>query len=185
MRLRASTPAQQRRVNVVQEVVWTNSGSEPTNELVFQVVANNKLSKEMIAAGERTVESMRLDPRHSIDKQGRRFHLTSATSGEQGVAWRFDRQHDTHLHLTLNKLVAPGESVQVALRYWIDIPNWYSIRRYILEALNGTGWLGRTPSAETLLGAGEVREIEERFRASNRELAAHTRLPLGDLGYPV
>ncbi len=113
---------QQRRVNVVQEVVWTNSGSEPTDALVFQVVANNKLSKEMIAAGERTVESMRLEPRHSIDRQGRRFHLTSATSGEHDLPWRFDRQHDTQLHLTLNKPVGPGESVQVALRYWIDIP---------------------------------------------------------------
>ena len=113
---------EQRRVNVVQEVVWTNSGTEPTDELVFQVVANNKLSKEMIAVGERTVESMRLEPRHSIDKQGRRFHLTSATSGNQDVSWRFGQQHDTHLHLMLNQPVAPGDSVQVALRYWIDIP---------------------------------------------------------------
>ena len=113
---------QQRRVDVVQQVVWTNPGSEPTDELVFQVVANNKLSKEMIAAGERTVESMRLEPRHSVDRQGRRFHLTSATSGAQDVAWRFDQEHDTHLHVTLHRPVDPGDSVQVALRYWIDIP---------------------------------------------------------------
>ncbi|MCP4509304.1 MAG: M1 family metallopeptidase, partial [Fuerstiella sp.] len=113
---------EQRRVNVVQEVVWTNTGSEPTVELVFQVVANNKLSKGMIAAGERTVESLRLEPRHSVDKQGRRFHLTSARSGDQNISWRFSQQHDTHLHLTLSKPVAPGDSAQVALRYWIDIP---------------------------------------------------------------
>ncbi|MCP4511188.1 MAG: M1 family metallopeptidase, partial [Fuerstiella sp.] len=79
---------QQRRVIVRQDVVWTNSGSEATEELVFQVVANNKLSQEMIVAGERTVESLRLDPRYSVDKQGRRFHLTSATSEDQDVAWR-------------------------------------------------------------------------------------------------
>jgi hypothetical protein len=70
-------------------------------------------------------------------------------------------------------------------RYWIDLPRWYSIRRHLLESLNGTGWLGRTPSAEVLLGEGEVREIEDRFRSSNRALADHTRLPLGELGYPV
>ncbi len=113
---------QQRRVIVVQDVVWTNSGSEATEELVFQVVANNKLSKEMIAAGERTVESLRLDPRHSVDRQGRRFHLTSATSDGQDLPWRFDQEHDTHLHLTLNRPVVPGNSVQVSLRYRIDIP---------------------------------------------------------------
>ena len=108
---------QQRRVIVVQDVVWTNSGSEATEELVFQVVANNKLSKEMIAAGERTVESLRLDPRHSVDRQGRRFHLTSATSDGQDLPWRFDQEHDTHLHLTLNRPVVPGNSVPVSLRY--------------------------------------------------------------------
>jgi hypothetical protein len=70
-------------------------------------------------------------------------------------------------------------------RYWLDIPNWYSIRRWILETLNRSGWLGRAPRAETLLGVDEVRGIEDRFREPNRRLAEHTGLPLAELGYPT
>jgi hypothetical protein len=70
-------------------------------------------------------------------------------------------------------------------RFWVHIPGWYSTRRFILETINGTGWLGRTPSPEALLGADEIRQIEERFREPNRQLAEHTGLSLGELGYPV
>ena len=112
----------QRRVEVSQQVHWTNPGTQPTRELVFQVVPNNKLSPEMIAAGERTVESLRLDPRNSIDVDGRRFHLTEAFSGGQSVKCTFDSEHDTHLHVTLPSAVLPGQSVEVSLRYWLEIP---------------------------------------------------------------
>ena len=113
---------QQHRVNVHQQIGWTNPGTAATNELVFQVTANNKLSAELISLGERTVESLRLEPRSSIDYHGRRFHLTHATVDDVDVKCAFDQQHDTHLHVTLPTLVQPGESVELTLQYWIDIP---------------------------------------------------------------
>ena len=70
-------------------------------------------------------------------------------------------------------------------RYWLDIPNWYSRRRKILEGLNKKSWLGRPPSAEQLFGTREVLEIEDSFRESNRKLADHAGLGLADLGYPL
>ena len=63
------------RADVTQLVTWTNPGTAPTSELVFQVVPNNRLSPEMIAAGERTIESLRLKPEDCIDYEGRRFRL--------------------------------------------------------------------------------------------------------------
>ena len=108
---------QKRRVSVHQNVTWTNTGTAPTNELVFQVVPNHKLSKEMISLGARTAESLRLNPRYSIDEQGRRFHMTEATIDGQSVKCRFSRQHDTHLHFPLHRDVDPGESVTVSMRY--------------------------------------------------------------------
>ncbi|MEQ9410840.1 MAG: M1 family aminopeptidase [Fuerstiella sp.] len=141
-----------RRVTVNQTVRWTNTGTAPTQQLVFQTVANNKLSEEMIASGERTVESLRLEPRHSIDYQGRRFHLTGATVDDSRVSWSFSRRHDTHLHVQLPQAVEPGESVEVNLQYWIDIPpimgrlgqhkgvtnllNWYPV----LAVYRGDAW---------------------------------------------
>ena len=143
---------QQRRVAVKQSVRWTNTGIAATDELVFQVVPNNKLTNKQIAAGERTVESLRLEPDHSIDYQGRRFHLTNATCAGNDLQARFDQQHDTHLHLQLPMPVAPGESVEVDLTYWIDIPpimgrlgqhkgvtnllNWYPV----LAVYRGDEW---------------------------------------------
>lgn len=121
-RLQIDLNPTQRRVHVVQHVTWTNRGRVPVNELVFQVVANNKLSPEMVSTGERTVESLRLEPRNSIDYEGRRFHLQSATRGDTQLQSSFDPQHDTHFHVQLNAPVDPGDSVTVELRYWIDIP---------------------------------------------------------------
>ena len=112
----------QRFIDVQQRVQWTNPGTVATSELVFQVTANNKLTPEMIALGERTVESLRLNPAHSIDYEGRRFHLQSATVDGNAVESRFDSEHDTHLHVTLPNQVGPGQSVTLDMRFRIQIP---------------------------------------------------------------
>ncbi|MEZ6122747.1 MAG: M1 family aminopeptidase [Planctomycetaceae bacterium] len=112
----------QRRVSVQQIVRWTNAGGAATQELVFQVTANSRLSKEMISVGERTVESLRLDPRTCIDYQGGRFHLESVSHQDQSLSWEFDASQDTHLHIHLPQPVAPGESVEIRMEFWIDIP---------------------------------------------------------------
>ncbi|MEZ6128042.1 MAG: M1 family aminopeptidase [Planctomycetaceae bacterium] len=143
---------EQRRVDVQQQVCWTNPGTAATSELVFQVTANNRLSPEMISLGERTVESLRLEPENSIDYQGRRFHLLQATSSGQPVACSFDTHDDTHLHITLPRPVQPGEAVSINLLYRIDIPqimgrlgqyrgvtnllNWYPV----LAVYRGDSW---------------------------------------------
>ena len=121
-RLGISLNPAQRKVSVNQSVTWTNTGTASTQQLVFQVVPNNKLTKDQISAGERTVESLRLDPLNSIDYQGRRFHLTSISAGGETVKAYFARNHDTHLHVDLAEPVEPGESVTVDMQYWIDIP---------------------------------------------------------------
>ena len=141
-----------RRVIVHQQVTWTNPGTAATDELVFQVVPNHRLSQKMISLGERTAESLRLNPRYSIDKRGRRFHMTEATVDGKSVTCSFSRQHDTHLHFPLSRNVEPGETVTVSLRYWLDIPdimgrfghhkdvtnllNWYPV----LAVYQGSQW---------------------------------------------
>lgn len=112
----------QQFVAVRQTVQWTNPGTVAASELVFQVTANNKLSSEMIELGERTVESLRLNPTDSIDYEGRRFQLQSATIDGDSVECHFDSQHDTHMHVALPNQIAPGESVTLDLQFQIQIP---------------------------------------------------------------
>ncbi|SFR84403.1 sulfotransferase [Sphingomonas jatrophae] len=71
-------------------------------------------------------------------------------------------------------------------RTLIHIPGWYWLRRALLESLNRTGWFGRSPSAETLLGPQIAAHIRDRFQASNRRLRAiRPELPLERFGYPL
>lgn len=142
----------QRQVFVSQTVHWTNDGTAATQELVFQVVPNTRLSDKTIAAGERMVESLRLEPRHSIDYEGRRFHLSAATCNGSHLNWNFSPEYDTQLHLQLPTPVQPGESVSVDLDFRVDIPqvmgrlgqhkgvtnllNWYPV----LAVYRGDAW---------------------------------------------
>lgn len=110
------------RVAVTQTVRWQNPGNLPTQELVFQVTANNRPSDETLKVARRTVESLRLNPRFCIDEKGRRFHLVKVTQGKTALTARFDERHDTHLSVLLANPVLPGDTVKVELEYWIDLP---------------------------------------------------------------
>lgn len=70
-------------------------------------------------------------------------------------------------------------------RCLVHIPYWYTVRRALLEALNGSGLFGRPPSPSRLLGSGIVDWIRARFWEGNAELARRYALPLAELGYPV
>ncbi len=139
-------------VHVEETVRWTNPGPVSTRSLVFHVVPNNKPDEQTLAIAERTVESLRLDPRKTIDKDGQRFHLESVESGGQHLQSHFDPEADTHLHIQLSQEVLPGQSVEVTLKFNLDLPpnqgrlgqhkgvtnllNWYPI----LAAYSDQGW---------------------------------------------
>ena len=139
-------------VHVEETVRWTNPGPVATKSLVFHVVPNNRPDEKTLAIAERTVESLRLDPRKTIDRDGGRFHLKSVQLGEQSLGAHFDPEADTHLHVQLPEEVQPGQSVEVTLRFDLDLPpkqgrlgqhkgvtnllNWYPI----LAAYSDQGW---------------------------------------------
>ena len=139
-------------VHVEETVRWTNPGPVSTKSLVFHVVPNNRPDEKTLAIAERTVESLRLDPRKTIDRDGGRFHLKSVQSGGQSLGAHFDPEADTHLHIQLSEEVQPGQSVEVTLRFDLDLPpkqgrlgqhkgvtnllNWYPI----LAAYSDQGW---------------------------------------------
>jgi hypothetical protein len=112
----------ERRAVVRQTVRWTNPGPIATDRLVFHVVANNRPTKAEQNVYNRTVESLRLDPRTAVDAKGGRFHLKSVTRNSQPLKFEFDKKFDTHLHVLAGQLIAPGESIKVELDFEVDIP---------------------------------------------------------------
>lgn len=70
-------------------------------------------------------------------------------------------------------------------RTLLNIPYWYTVRRFILEQLNATGLFGKAPKPERLLGKQICRQIEDYYAESNQRLSALRDLPLKDLGYPL
>lgn len=111
-----------RVVRVTQQVLWKNQGTQPVGELVFQVIPNNRPSEDTIKLAGRTLESLRIDPRTALDERGGRFCLHQARRGDVPLKACFSSRDDTHLHLTLDQPVNPGESVSVELVFTISIP---------------------------------------------------------------
>lgn len=151
-RMHIDLDTERAEVHVEEAVRWTNPGPLPTQSLVFHVVPNNQPDEETLDIAERTVESLRLDPRKSIDREGRRFHLKSVQMGLTELPSHFDPEADTHLHIQLPEPVQPGQSVDVTLQFDLDLPakqgrlgqhkgvtnllNWYPI----LAAYGNQGW---------------------------------------------
>lgn len=68
--------------------------------------------------------------------------------------------------------------------YLVHVPYWYSARRWILETLNRLP-VGGAPAPGRLLGQENMAYIHERYRDSNRQLAAEFDLALDRYRYPL
>lgn len=111
-----------RTVRTRQVVTWTNTTQSSTDRMVFQVPPHFRLSKDMIEAGERTVESLRLDPADCIDYTGNRFRLLHCLFEGRSATSVFSEDDASHLTVQLGRLVAPAETVSVELQFVVSIP---------------------------------------------------------------
>lgn len=68
--------------------------------------------------------------------------------------------------------------------YLVQVPYWYSVRRWILETVNRIP-LGEPSCPSTLLGSEIVSRINDRYRETNRQLAREFDIPLESYDYPV
>ena len=68
---------------------------------------------------------------------------------------------------------------------WVGVPGGYRIVRRLGAALERLPGMGRVESLEDLLGAAQVRALEDRYRASNGRLEASRGLGLARFGYPL
>jgi hypothetical protein len=135
-----------RFTHVQQTVRWTNTASTATHQLIFQVYPRHRPDKKLRQTYQRTLESLRVDPRTGVDPSGRRIKMNGVQSGDTALPFCFDQEIDTLLRVELPAAVEPGESIEVSLDYTLDLPplqgrfgryrgvtnllNWYPILAY-------------------------------------------------------
>ena len=140
------------RAQVHQTVHWQNPASTPTDRLVFHVYPRHRPNSKQLKLYQRTLESLRVNPREGIDAEGRRVRFHAVQSGETSLPFAFDTITDTLMIVRLPQPVGPHETVEVSLDYELDLPpvqgrfgqyrgvtnllNWYPVVAYY----DDTGW---------------------------------------------
>jgi hypothetical protein len=135
-----------RFTRVKQTVRWTNTASTATRQLIFHVYPRHRPDGKLRETYERTLESLRVDPRTGVDQQGRRIQIQRVQSGDSELQFCYDREIDTLLRVQLPGAVQPGQSIELSLDYTLDLPplqgrfgryrgvtnllNWYPILAY-------------------------------------------------------
>lgn len=138
--IEATLPNPCGKLTAKQQVRWTNLGRAPTSQIVLHCYARHTPTKEERQIYDRTLESFRINPRISVDHEGRRFHLRSATSGGQQLAYRWDPDADTVLTLELATPVEPGQEIEFSLEYDIDILNVHYRLGHWMGVTNLLNW---------------------------------------------
>ncbi len=82
----------------------------------------------------------------------------------------------------MNLLTARSVSDKASL---LHVPGWYDARRSLLEAINRTGVVGRSPKLERLVGTQTAQWLRDFYVEDNRALAKSHKLPLAEFGYPM
>jgi hypothetical protein len=112
-----------RSARATQTVLWTNTGTKPTDRLVLYVHARHRPDPRQRVLFERTLESLRMDSREAFDREGRRLNIIQVKSSQGNpLEFHFDEEHDTHLTVKLPTPVAPGDTCRITLEWTLDIP---------------------------------------------------------------
>jgi hypothetical protein len=120
------------RADIQALVTWTNTTSQPTDQLVFSFYPAFKLPPGDYLHVAKMLEMLRLQPTLAIDKAGGHGVVHSArlisAAGRPletptALRYEFDADSSTTLRIALPFPVGPGESVGVELNCVIRLPN--------------------------------------------------------------
>lgn len=67
----------------------------------------------------------------------------------------------------------------------VHIPGWYDARRSVLERINASGLVGRSPALERLVGKQTAQWLCDYYVPDNQRLMQSRALPLAEYGYPT
>jgi hypothetical protein len=139
-RLQIDMPAPCGAIQVKQSIEWTNPSARPADEILLHVYARHRPNKEQLEIYERTMETFRINPRISIDREGRRFHLRQLRVQGQEAEYYWDENADTVMHIKLNDPIKGGEVVTIEMDYQLDIQEVHYRLGYWKGVTNLTNW---------------------------------------------
>ncbi len=117
---------EEHRVSVRERVTWTNPGTQPTAQVVFNVASRYTVPAKDVGFLAKMLELLRLAPSEALDFGGPACEVQRVDLLEAGAvspldfAWREDNA--TALEVKLPAPVAPGASVTVELAFTLRLP---------------------------------------------------------------
>jgi hypothetical protein len=139
-RLEVDMPAPCGPIQVQQSIQWTNPSACPAEEILLHVYPRHRPDKKQLEVYERTMESFRLNPRLSIDKEGRRFHLRKLAVNDRDAEYYWDEEADTVLHIKLAEPIPGGASVNIQIDFQLDVQEIHYRLGYWKGVTNLTNW---------------------------------------------
>ena len=129
--LRVTLDTAAHRADIQSRVTWTNTTTEPTDQLVFSFYPAFKLPPGDHFGVSKMLELLRVEPTLSIDRAGGHGEVKGAwlvspdgaPASKSPLRYQFDAASPTTLRIALPHTVGPGESVTVELDCSIRLPN--------------------------------------------------------------
>lgn len=119
------------KVDVHEQITWTNRHDRPAHELVFNAHSRYTVPKEQIGFMAKTIELLRLRPSDALDTDGaalnvKRASLRSDAAGlkaeETPLEFHFSGETQTDLVVKLPRPVGRGETVTIVLESTLHLP---------------------------------------------------------------
>jgi hypothetical protein len=139
-RIQIDMPAPCGMLSVKQNIEWTNPSSRAADEILLHVYPRHRPNKQQLELYERTMESFRINPRISIDREGRRFHLRQLRVNGQDAEYYWDENADTVMHIKLAQPILGGQTVNIDMDYQLDVQEVHYRLGYWKGVTNLTNW---------------------------------------------
>lgn len=149
--INASLDIQNRRVSAIQKVYFRNNTAVAVPSLYFHIYPHRSYTTDDIRMMNRYAGYFKVDP-YPEGFQSGDLSVTEVFAGEAKLAYSVEGGDRTILKIDLYEPLLPGRSVEIEMRFLLDIPHSYgrfgwhkdiiTLTRWypILSVLDGKGW---------------------------------------------
>ena len=121
--IHAELDIDKRLVKASQKVTYKNRTSAAQTEVVFHVYPKYRTAPKAKLKLAKTLEVLRLGPDEAIDPKGDRLQVQSVSINNEPAIPTYEGEDQTIMAVPLNAPLEPGQSIQVAIDFTLDLPN--------------------------------------------------------------